>query len=269
MPSRTITIDLNKINEISKITPHLCSLSPGGRHFLRAQRGAMGRFSALFVGRTEPDHGAGAYQRRPVGLGPCRVDRLLNLHGVMPIDAADDLPAVCFEARRRVIREPPLDAAVDRNAVVVPERDQLAEPESSGQRAGLVRHAFHQAAIAEEHPRVVVDHLVAAPVEAVAQHLLGQRHTDRVGNTLPKRPGGGLHPGGLAKFRVAGCHRVQLPKILQFRHRQVVTGQVQQAVEQQHARGLAALEEPDQHEADQGERPDDAERRQHAQLRAW
>ena len=102
-------------------------LSPGGRHFLRAQRGAMGRFSALFVGRTEPDHGAGAYQRRPVGLGPCRVDRLLNLHGVMTVDAADDLPAVCFEARRRVIREPPLDAAVDRNAVVVEQHDQPAE----------------------------------------------------------------------------------------------------------------------------------------------
>ena len=51
----------------------------------------------------------------------------------------------------------PATSAVDRNAVVVVERDQLAEAQRAGERAGLVRDAFHHAAVADEHVRVVID----------------------------------------------------------------------------------------------------------------
>ena len=37
-----VTIDLNKINEISKKTPHLCSLSPGGKHHIEDLHNAGG-----------------------------------------------------------------------------------------------------------------------------------------------------------------------------------------------------------------------------------
>jgi hypothetical protein len=203
-------------------------MGPGGGHFLGAERRAVGGLRALLVGRTESDHGAGADQRRPGGFRAGRVDGLLDLHRVVPVNTADDLPAVGFEARRRVVGEPAFDVAVDRNSIVVPEGDQFAETETAGQRTGLVRYALHHAAVAEEHPGVMIDHLVPTPVEPVCQNLFRQRHADGVRDTLPQRAGRGLHPRGFSVLGMPGRLRVQLPEILQFRHRQVVTGQVKE-----------------------------------------
>ena len=40
--------------------------------------------------------------------------------------------------------------AVDRDRVVVPKHDELAEPQCTGQRAGLVRNTLHQTAVADK-----------------------------------------------------------------------------------------------------------------------
>ena len=81
--------------------------------------------------------------------------------GSWPSTLRHDVPAVGLEALRRVVGEPAVHFAVDGNAVVVVERDQLAELERAGERAGLVRNAFHQAAVAEEHPGVMIDDVEA------------------------------------------------------------------------------------------------------------
>ncbi len=92
--------------------------------------------------------------------------------------------------------------------------------------------AFHQAAVTQEDVGVVVDDVEAGTVEFLAQQALGQRHADRVGEALPQRAGGGFHARRDAVFGVAGGLAVQLAEVLQFRHRQVVAGQVQQRVQQ-------------------------------------
>ncbi len=51
----------------------------------------------------------------------------------------------------------------------------------------------------------------------------------------PKRAGGGFHAGGQAEFRVAGGQAAPLAEALQLIQRQIITGQVQQAVEQHRA----------------------------------
>ena len=38
---------------------------------------------------------------------------------------------------------------------------------------------------------------------AGAEHRLGDRHTDRIGDTLPERPGGHLNAGGVANLGVS------------------------------------------------------------------
>jgi hypothetical protein len=43
------------------------------------------------------------------------------------VDVGDDVPAVGLEALRRVVDEPGRDRAVDRDAVVVVDGDQLVE----------------------------------------------------------------------------------------------------------------------------------------------
>src|SRR3546814_9065588 len=72
--------------------------------------------------------------------------RGLDRVGVVAVDVADHAPAVGLEARGRVVGEPALDLAVDRDVVVVPERHQLAQAQGAGERGGLVRDAFHHAA---------------------------------------------------------------------------------------------------------------------------
>ena len=147
--------------------------------------------------------------------------------GVMAVDGRDDVPAIGLEALRRIVGEPAFDMAVDGDAVVVPEGDQLAQPPGAGQRTGFVRDAFHQAAVAEEDVGAMVDDLVARTVEFVGQQLFRHRHADGVGDALAERSGGGLDPRRVAVFRVPRRLAVQLAEVLQIINRKIVTGQVQ------------------------------------------
>jgi hypothetical protein len=181
----------------------------GRRRFRRlAERGAVAVVAALLVGR------AGADVVLQQIRWACRCRPGGEQGGSMASGRGrrrrDHLPAVGFEALRRVVGEPAFDVAVDGDAVVVVEGDQLAQARGAGQRAGFVRDAFHQAAVAEEDVGVVIDDGVAGAVELGGQHLLGQRHADGVGDALAERAGGGLDAGGVAVFRVARGLAVQL-----------------------------------------------------------
>ena len=61
--------------------------------------------------------------------------RRLDGRQIVAGDVANDAPAVGLEAPRGVVGEPVLDVAVDADAVVVVDGDQLGEPERAGQRA--------------------------------------------------------------------------------------------------------------------------------------
>jgi len=98
-----------------------------------------------------------------------------------------------------------------------------------------VGNAFHQAAIAHEHPGAVVDDFQLRAVEALCQQLLGQGKTDGVGETLAQRTGGGLHARGLVTLRMASGVAAQLAECLQLLDRQVIPAQVQQRVLQHRA----------------------------------
>ena len=190
---------------------------------------------AGLVRRTEPDRGPAADQGRLVARLQRGLDRGLDLDGVMPVDAAHHVPAVGLEALRGVVGEPAVGVAVDADVVVVPERHQLVQAPGAGQRRGLVRDAFHQAAVAQEHPGMVVDDLELRAVEALRQQLLRQRHAHGIGQALAQRAGGGFDTGRVAELRVAGGLAVQLPEALELLDRQVVAAQVQQRVDQHRA----------------------------------
>ena len=153
------------------------------------------------------------------------------------------MPAVGAEARRSVVTEPAVHRAVDADAVVVVERDQLVQAQRAGQRTGFVADAFHQAAVAQEDIAVVVDHPTVGPVELVGQQLLGQGHANRIAQALAQGAGGGLDAGREVHLGVAWGLAVQLAELLQLSQRQGIAGQVQQGI-QQH-RGMAVA----QHEA--------------------
>ena len=207
-----------------------------------AERRAVGLGRALLVRRTETDHGLAADQGRVGGLRARRLDRLAHLVGIMAVDVAHHLPAVGFEAGGGVVAEPAAHLAVDGDAVVVVEHDQLAQAEGAGQRAGLVRHALHQAAVAGEDVGVVVDHRQAVAVVLRRQQLLRQGHAHAHRQALAERPGGGLHARGVADLGMARGLGVELAEVLDLLQRQVVAGQVQQRVQQHRAVAVAEHE---------------------------
>ncbi len=211
---------------------------PGGGNLLVAEWRAVRRPGAGLGRSAFRDDGLGADQRRArlFALRPAQraVDRLQ----IVAIDVRDHLPAVRLEAPPHVVGEPLLDLAlvrVDRDAVVVINGDQLAQPESAGERAGLVRQAFHHAAVAHEDIGVVIDDRVARAVELGSHQAFSERHADGVRDPLPGRPGGGLDPRRQAALRMARRPGMQLPEAPQLVHRQRVAREVQQAVEQHRA----------------------------------
>src|SRR5690606_13330940 len=114
------------------------------------------------------------------------------------------VPAVAFEAARGVIGKPRINLAVDGDAAVIVEDNELGQRKRTRQRADLVRDAFHEAAIAYKYVGEVVDDVMTFAIDLLGHQRFGQGHAHRVGDTLPQRTGRGLDAGGDADFRVPG-----------------------------------------------------------------
>src|SRR5208282_1258009 len=67
-------------------------------------------------------------------------------------------------------------------------------------------------------------------------HVLRRnRHSDAVTEALPERPGGSLDAGRVMVLGMAGGQAAKLPKAFDFIEREIVAGQIQQAVQQHRA----------------------------------
>ena len=106
-----------------------------------------------------------------------------------------------------------------------------------------MRDALHQAAVADDGPRAVIDDVVARTVERARELTFGDRHADSVREALPERTGGRLDAGCLTVFRMTRCRRVKLPKAFQVVDRHRVAAEVQRRVKQHRAMAVR------QHEA--------------------
>ena len=151
---------------------------------------------------------------------------------IMAIDGSDHLPAIGFETLGGVVGKPRRHSTINGDAVVVIERDQFVELPSSSQGARFVAHTLHQASIAHEHIGVVVNDVVGVAIELLGQEFFGQRHAHRIGQALTQGACGGLYSRGQVHLWVSRCQAVQFAKLLDLRHWQIVTRQVQQGVEQ-------------------------------------
>ncbi len=203
----------------------------GRRDLLGTQCLAMGGLGAGLGRGAEANHGLAADHRRPLQFALGLASGLRDRLAVLTIHALH-MPAIGLEALGRVIGEPALNLAVDRNAVVVVEHDELAELECAGQRAGFVRNAFHEAPIAAKYPGVMVDDRQFGPVEVRRENLFGQRHADAVGEPLSERPGRGLDAHGDVVLGMAGRAATELAEIAQLIHGDRIAGQMQQRIQQ-------------------------------------
>ena len=138
-----------------------------------------------------------------------------------------DMPAVRLEAHANVVAIRERGVAIDGDVVVVVDADQVAEALVAGERRGLVADAFHEAAVASDHERAVMHHVVT---ETAAQVALGERHADRVRETLSERTGRHFDAGGVADLGVTRRGRFPLAELLQVVEFEPVAGQEQQRV---------------------------------------
>ena len=103
--------------------------------------------------------------------------------------------------------------AVDRDAVIVPQYDQMVEPEVAGKRDRLLRDAFHMAAVAGQRIDAMIDEVAT---ETGIEMAFCNRHADGIGETLAQRSGGRLDAFRMAIFRVARGLRAELAEMLEL-----------------------------------------------------
>ena len=155
-------------------------------------------------------------------------DRVV-IHAVDPLGG----PAMRAEPHDLIVRDGEIGRPVDRDRIVVPEDNQLVEPQMPGERQSLVADPLHQAAIAAEHIGAMLDEIVT---ELGRQVPLGERHADGVAEPLPKRPGRHLDAARQPAFGVPGRAAADLTEPLYLVYRHVrVAGQMQQSIKQHRA----------------------------------
>ena len=207
---------------------------------MRARRvGVFGKSRALWPPRwpcrramPRRDHGAARDHRRP------RVPWRAPIAADTASRSWPSTSTTCQSAtRKRAATSSLIDsvgAAVVGDAVVVPQQDQLAQPQVSGQRDHFLADAFLQAAVADEGIGVVVDQAVA---EAGVQIGLGHRHAERVGDALAERPGRHLDAArrGRTPDGLRSASRARGRCLICVDRDALVARQVQQRVQQHRA----------------------------------
>jgi hypothetical protein len=125
---------------------------------------------------------------------------------VVPVDLLD-VPVGGAEALDLGIGNRKPNRAVDRDRVVVLERDQVAELVVACHRHRFFANALHQAAVADEDIGPVLAKVVT---ELGVQNALGEGEPDRVRNALAERTGCGFDAVGVLVFGMAGGLAVDL-----------------------------------------------------------
>ena len=88
----------------------------------------------------------------------------------------------------------------------------------------------------------MIDDFESVSIEFCRQHFLSQRHTDRVCKALPQRSRGRLNAESWLVFGMPRRAVAKLTKVANLVNRKIVSGQVQQAVEQHRAMAVRQYE---------------------------
>ena len=127
----------------------------------------------------------------------------------------------------RVVGEGEVGVAVDRDAVVVVEADELAELEVSGERRSFVRDAFHQVAVAADEVRVVIDDLLPSRLNIAARCASATAMPTALPTPWPSGPVVVSTPGVWPYSGMPRRAALPLPELLQVLEREVVAAEIQ------------------------------------------
>jgi len=152
-------------------------------------------------------------------------------HGldVVPVNLLH-MPVAQAEAGEHVVALSDLYAAIIGHPVVVPEKDELAQAQMSGERDHLLANAFLQAAVADQRVGVMIDDLRPEPF---VEEGFGDGHAGGIGNPLAERAGRRLDAAVRIELRMTLAMRAEFPEGFDFVDGDLlVTAQVEKRVEQ-------------------------------------
>ena len=185
----------------------------------------------LLLRTAVADMGARDDERRAILDGARGGQRAIDRRHVLAVDALH-VPAARLETPADILEERQVRRTRERHPVRVVEHDQPAEPQRPRQRGGFAREPFHHVPVAGQHVGVVVHHLVLRSIERGRQPPFGNGQAEGIAQPLAKRAGGHLDARRAPALGMSRRPAVPLPELLQVVERQVVPGQVEQAVEQ-------------------------------------
>ena len=171
-------------------------------------------------------------ERRTVNLGARFFESLGNIVGVVTLLDHSGMPPVGLEALGDIFCERQVGSAGERDQIVIVEVNHLAEMEMACERSRLLGNAFHQVAIAADDIGVVIDNVVAFAVIARGQPGFRNGHADAVAESLAERAGGDFDAHRMTALRMPRSFAAPLAEAFQFFERQIVAGEMEQAVEQ-------------------------------------
>src|ERR1700678_213134 len=116
--------------------------------------------------------------------------------------------------------------------VVVVKIDEFPQTQMPGQRSGFLTDAFHQVAVAADRVSVVIHNLVPGPVVSGCQPCLSDSHADPVGEPLPKGSGSNFDPWRFTALGMPWRFAAPLSETFDLLEWQVISSQVEQAVQQ-------------------------------------
>ena len=198
-----------------------------------AERRAVRGGRAGLLRRAVADGGLG---RRSGSAGRTlrRLERAAAIASVIVAVDAHRAPAGGLEALHLVGRVGERDRAVDRDAVVVEEDDQLVQPQVAGERDRLLADAFHQVAVAGEHIGVVVDEVVAEAARSACRSAIAM--PTALARPWPSGPVVVSMPAAWPYSGWPGGLRAELAEVLELVDRHVlVAEEIEQRIEQHRA----------------------------------
>jgi hypothetical protein len=211
----------------------------GERHLLRAEGLAVGLLAVLLVGRADADVGARDDQRRLAYVRHGPIEGGADLLVIVAVDVLHR-PPVRLVARADVLGEREARGAVDGDAVVVVEEDQVVEAEVPREARRLGGDTLHQVAVGADAEHARRGDAARLPC-ASSQHAKRRGHADRVGDALTERARGGLDARREPRLGMPGRACPPLAKTLQLVEGQIEARHVEQPVKQH--RGVAAGED--------------------------
>ena len=150
--------------------------------------------------------------------------------GIVGAIAARHVPARRGITRKHIFARRHVDRTVDGDLVVVPQHLEAAKAEMTGQTDRLMIDAFHEAAVARDHPGAVIDKLVAEHGIEVA---LGHREADSHGEALAERTRGRFHARQFEILGMTGTGAADLTELADLLHRRLfIARQVKQRIDQ-------------------------------------